>query len=150
LTVTNLSAQIPPEIGFFNQMKEEFVSARYLYYEGVSADRAHFADRDVLLYNTLDYPSYALAVEKMRVAYRLGYSLLDKIAYFLNGYFGLGHRPDRVNFRNVWYESKGAHPRPLIKRFASCRNWPLRGLFWLSKDIFEEDFARVTEPDAEA
>jgi hypothetical protein len=29
-------------------------------------------------------------------------------------------------------------------------NWPLRGLFWLSKDIFEDDFREVTEPDAQA
>jgi tetratricopeptide (TPR) repeat protein len=150
LTVANLSAQVPPAIGFFNQMKQEFVSARYLFYEGMSADRQHYADRNVRLYNTLDYPSYALAVEKMRAAYRLAYSLLDKIAFFLNAYYELGHNPRRVNFRSVWYEAKGAPPRPLIERFASCQNWPLRGLFWLSKDLFEEDFSRVTEPDAEA
>lgn len=150
LTIANLSEQMAPAIGFFNQMKQEFVSARYLYYEGVSADRTHYADRDVLLYNTLDHPSYTLAVEKMRAAYRLAYSLLDKIAYFINAYFELGHNPRRVNFRSVWYEAAGARSRPLLERFSSCRNWPLRGLFWLSKDIFEEDFSRVTEPDAEA
>src|ERR1700719_4395732 len=29
-------------------------------------------------------------------------------------------------------------------------NWPFRGLFWLSKDLFEEEFRGVTEPDAQA
>ncbi|MDX5595492.1 LA2681 family HEPN domain-containing protein [Pseudovibrio sp. SPO723] len=47
---------------------------------GSGFDTAHFSDKDVALYNTLDYPSYALAVEKARLAYRMEYSLFDKIA----------------------------------------------------------------------
>ncbi|MCK4727472.1 MAG: hypothetical protein KAT27_00975, partial [Desulfobacterales bacterium] len=66
--------------GFFNQMKQEFVSARYLYYEGISAEEAHFSDKGVLLYNTLDYPSYSLSAEKVKAAFRMAYSLFDKIA----------------------------------------------------------------------
>jgi hypothetical protein len=53
----------PTLIGFFNQMKQEFASARWLYYEGVHAHDPHLSDRDVLLFNTLDYPSYGLAVD---------------------------------------------------------------------------------------
>ena len=52
--------------GYFNQMKQEFVSARYLYYDGINADQPHFSDRGVLLYNTLDYPAYSLAVESVK------------------------------------------------------------------------------------
>jgi hypothetical protein len=33
---------VPEIIGFFNQMKQEFVSARYLYYEGINARGALF------------------------------------------------------------------------------------------------------------
>jgi hypothetical protein len=131
-------------------MKQEFVSARYLCYEGVNGDRPHYSDREVLLYNTLDYPSYSIAVEKMRTAFRIAYSLLDKIAYFLNTYLALGHKPNKVSFRSVWYETKGSERRPLLQHFSVCKNWPLRGLFWLSKDIFEDDFRLVTEPDAQA
>lgn len=145
------TAVTPPAIiGFFNQMKQEFVSARYLYYEGVHAERVHFADRDVLLYNTLDYPAYSLGAEKIRAAFRMAYSLFDKIGFFLNHYFALGHKPRHVSFRSVWYQAKGSRPQPLLQQFATCRNWPLRGLFWLSKDLFEEDFRSVTEPDAAA
>jgi hypothetical protein len=43
-----------------------------------------------------------------------------------------------------------ARPRPLLGMFASCPNWPLRGLFWLSTDLFEDEFQSVTEPDAES
>ena len=35
--------------------------------------------------------------------------------------------------------------------FDACENWPLRGLFWLSKDLFENtpDFRECLEPDAQ-
>jgi len=141
---------VPSIIGFFNQMKQEFVSARYLYYEGVRATKPHFSDQDVLLYNTLDYPVYSLAAEKIRFASRAAYSIFDKISFFLNDYFGLRHPLNHVSFRSVWYESKGKPPRPLLARFSACPNWPLRGLFWVSKDLFEEEFRQVTEPDAES
>ena len=151
LTVSIATGPTVPEIiGFFNQMKQEFVSARYLYYEGVNARGVHFSDRRVRLYNTLDYPAYSLAIEKVRAAFRMSYSLLDKISSFLNHYLQLGHKPKNVSFRSVWYEAKGADPRPLLGQFTSCPNWPLRGLFWLSKDLFEEEFKGATEPDAEA
>ncbi len=139
---------VPAVIGLFNQMKQEFVSARYLYYEGIQPTRSHFSDRDVLLYNTLDYPAYSLGTEKIRTAFRMVYSLFDKISFFLNHYLQLGHAPNRVTFRRVWYEAKGL--RSLLGVFAACPNWPLRGLFWLSKDLFEDEFQSVTEPDAES
>lgn len=141
-------ADPPAIVGFFNQMKQEFVSARYLYYEGVHAGRVHFSDRGVQLYNTLDYPSYSLASEKIRMAFRMAYSLFDKIGFFINDYFALGIKPDRVSFRGLWYETKGSPPRPLLQRFTTYPNWPLRGLFWLSKDLFDDAFKSATEPEA--
>ena len=68
----------PPVLtGFFNQLKQEFVSARWLYFEGIHSESAHFSDRKVLLYNTLDYPAFGLAVEKTKVAFRMAYRCSD-------------------------------------------------------------------------
>jgi hypothetical protein len=86
----------------------------------------------------------------MRAAFRVAYSILDKAGFFINAYFGLGHKLNQVTFRSVWYEAKGALPRPLVNQFVNRANWALRGLFWLSKDLFEESFQRVSEPDAHA
>lgn len=136
--------------GYFNQMKQEFVSARYLYYEGVYAEQPHFSDRDVLLFNTLDYPTYSLATEKVKAAFRMVYSLFDKIAYFLDHYLGLSIPEKKVTFKTFWYEAldkkKGLRPE-----FQQRQNWPLRGLFWLSKDLFEDKpgFRESIEPDAQ-
>lgn len=141
----------PPTLfGFYNQMKQEFASVRYLYFQGVTTEKVHFSDRGVLLYNTLDYPIYSLAIEKVKAAYRASYSLFDKIAFFLNSYMNLGMPPRKTDFRNIWYAKDTAGKRAIRQEFEQSENWPLRGLFWLSKDLFEEDFRDVTEPDAQA
>lgn len=137
--------ETPVLVGFFNQLKQEFVSARWLYFEGISADGVHASDRGVLLYNTFDYPALGLGVEQVKVAFRMCYSLLDKIAYFLNHYMTLGIPEKRISFRHVWREKETGPVRP---EFLSSENWPLRGLYWLSKDLFESDFKEVMEPDA--
>jgi hypothetical protein len=45
----------PPIVGFFSQMKQEYASARFMLFEGMSSTRTHFSDRNVALTDTLDY-----------------------------------------------------------------------------------------------
>lgn len=140
---------MPPAVfGLFNQLKQEFSTARFFLFEGMTADSSHFADKGVKLTNTLDYPSYGINVEKARQAYRMAYALFDKIAFFLNHYLELGIPENRVFFRSIWYETKG-NPKPLLPFFLDRENWPLRGLFWLSKDLYDPGFQGATEPEAE-
>lgn len=149
-TLPNFSAPLdepPVLIGLFNQMKQEYVSARWLHYDAVNTGEPHFSDRGVLLHNTLDYPSYSLAVEKLKLSYRAAYSIFDKIAFFLNEYMRLGMKPKDVSFTKVWREKTDGPVRP---EFETCENWPFRGLYWLSKDVVDKDFQGTTEPDARA
>lgn len=139
----------PTVLGFFNQLKQEFVSARFLYFESIQATQPHYSDRDVTLVNTLDYPAYGLAIEKTKVAFRMAYSLLDKIAYFLFYYMKLPMEPRQVSFRSIWKESN-KKTAAVRTEFETSENLPLRGLFWLSKDLFDESFQETTEPDAAA
>ena len=140
----------PYYAGFFNQMKQEYVSARFLLYEGLTTDEIHYSDNDVTLINTLDYPVYSLAVEKMKFAFRVAYSLFDKIAFCLNHYTDLEIPHKKISFKTIWYErcsrEKGINPK--IK---ALKNNALRGLFWLSKDLSErrEGFVDAMEPDAQ-
>lgn len=152
LSLPNYTTAInePPTFtGLFNQMKQEFVSARWFLYECIHSDAPHFSDRDVTLYNTLDYPSYSLAVERAKVAYRVAYSLFDKVAFFLNDYAKLAVDPKSVYFRSVWYVGQDARKRVIRSELVNLENWPLRGLFWLSKDIFHPDLQDSAEPDAQ-
>jgi len=137
----------PHLFGFFNTMKQEYASARFFLYQGLHRNGVPFADLQVKLVNTMDCPVHRLGTEEVKVAYRLSYSLLDKVANFLNAYFDLGV-PDRdVSFRKVWFTDK---KRALQPAFCNLENWPLRGLFWISKDLFErrEEHAAVLDPDA--
>ncbi|NPV20375.1 LA2681 family HEPN domain-containing protein [Bradyrhizobium aeschynomenes] len=146
---TTAIGEPPTLIGFFNQMKQEFVSARWFLYESMRSDKAHFSDRDVTLYNTLDYPSYGLAVERAKTAYRIAYSLFDKIAYFLNDYAKLGVRLNQVYFRTVWYAGQDARRSVIRDELVKMQNWPLRGLFWLAKDLFDPALQDSAEPEAQ-
>lgn len=126
----------PTFIAWFNQMKQEFVSARWFLYEGVQQERHHFVDREVFLVNTLDYPQFGIQTEKLRTAFRIAYGLLDKIAGFVNAYFKLGLDTTQVDLRRIWHPKKGAALRP---EFTAKANLHLRGLYWLSQDIIGDD-----------
>ncbi|MDB5072641.1 MAG: hypothetical protein JWM87_3752 [Candidatus Eremiobacteraeota bacterium] len=84
-----------------------------------------------------DEPVYGLRIERMETTYRTTYSISDKISFFLDAYL------EKVTFREVWTKTKGTP-------FASAQNWPLWGLYGLSRDLFEPDFMAVTQPDSEA
>jgi hypothetical protein len=135
----------PPIVGFFSQIKQEYASARYMLFEGMSSTQIHFSDRGVALTDTLDYPLYSLASERVRTAFRIAYSLLDKIAFLINRYWSLDKVPDRISFKNVWMvEGKSS----LLPQFERRDNLPLRGLFWLSKELFDSQLKRTTAADA--
>lgn len=120
--------------GLFNQIKQEYVSARFLAYEGLTKREPHFSDRDVLLINTLDYPVYGLGIEKIKAAYRAIYALFDRIAYFLNEYFQLGIGRKKVNYYRIWHPKKTEEDERKLTDYAES-NYPLLGLWWLFKDI---------------
>jgi LA2681-like HEPN len=130
---------------FFDQMKQEFVSARWLLYEGLTLKAAHFSDRDVVLQATEPRPSLSLAIEKVKTAYRISYSLFDKVSFFMNAYMGLGIPEKKVSFRSLWRTDKN---KPIRKEFDLTGNWGFCALFWLAKDFFEEANDEVAEPQA--
>lgn len=154
----------PSLIGFYNQLKQEYTSARFLLWEGVADNKAHFSDRDVQLLDTLDYPLYSLQIEKMKMAYRMAYSIFDKIAFFINEYWALGMKERAINFQSIWYSrnDKKSKSKKIRTNFSSYQNLSLRGLFWLSKDLLEDsveqspsdselpNLAETMEPDAYA
>ena len=131
----------------FNQLKQEYVSARYIFYDSLLNSETHFSDKDVTLMDTLDYSVYSLSLEKVKITFRICYSIFDKISYFLNLYLGLGNVPSKVSFRKVWFKNLNEN-QGLNKTISNSNNWALRGLFWLSKDLYENEFDVTIEPEA--
>lgn len=134
----------------YNQLKQEYVTARFLLFEGSKEGKPHFSDKGNLQMDTLDYAVYSLNTEKIKIAFRLCYSLFDKIAYLLNDYLEVGLQPDEVNFRRVWYEKGNKKLAQLHPKLMDSQNLALRGLYWLSKDLTtkEEDFASAILPES--
>ncbi len=141
------SIEKPVYHSLYNQMKQEYVSARFLFYESITQKKPHYSDKSVLLMDTLDYSIYSFATEKMKISYRVCYSIFDKIAYFIKLYLNLDIDNNNVTFRRVWY-NKGNKDKGLNSVLLAKSNWALRGLYWLSKDLDEKDFSSPIEPEA--
>ncbi|MBY0240701.1 MAG: hypothetical protein K2X55_15430 [Burkholderiaceae bacterium] len=139
-------------LAFFNQLKQEYVFARWNLFEGITKWREHVADRLVRLSFNSDYALYSISIEQVKTAYRFAYSLFDKIAYFINSYWKLGIPEKQISFRTVWVEQVKGRTPPLRVRetFETSKNLPLRGLFWLSKDLFDAELRDVAQPNAKA
>ena len=99
-----------------------------------------------MLYRVFDLPLYSINIEKVKIAFRLCYSIFDKIAYLLNIYLNLGIDKNRVTFRNIWHES-GNVKNPIRTDIFNTYNVALQGLFWLSKDLYEKNSSPI-EPEA--
>lgn len=133
-------------VGFLDSMKQEFASSRWSVYEAIHAPALHFSDASLAPHNTGGSPVYGLWIERLKAAYRTTYSLFDKIAMFINQYFDVGMAPSTVSFSKIWNERPGVL-RPL---FETSRNWPLRGLYWIARDLSDPEFRDAMEPDAQA
>ncbi|MBE3653584.1 LA2681 family HEPN domain-containing protein [Vibrio navarrensis] len=134
---------------YFNFLKQEFIVARHMLYEFTTADIEHYADNDVLLENGLDGVHFGYRNELLKNSLRISYSIFDKIALFLNDYMSIGLKIDSVNFRNIWglFNNK-KKALEIYPYFLNSENWPLRGLYFLSKDLYAPNFTEVAEPEA--
>lgn len=133
---------------YYNLLKQEYVTARYMLYEAMNTETQHLSDNDVLLLSGHDGVEFGYRTEQLKIAYRLAYSLFDKTALFLNDYFSVGLNTGAVNFRKIWGTMKNKKIE-LYPCFSDSKNWPLRGLYYLSKDLFDENFIDVALPDAQ-
>ncbi|MDG5778979.1 LA2681 family HEPN domain-containing protein [Haloarculaceae archaeon H-GB1-1] len=144
LPTTNSKNELMKCAGFFNQMKQEYVSARYRFWKGITRRSGHYSDKGVIRMNTDDFPMHSVSVEEIKSGLKTSYSIFDKIASLLDFYFDLGNIPSyQLHFDKVWYKSRSKNN--LASEFKNKKNWPLRGLFWLSKDLEFESELTVTE-----
>lgn len=148
--ITTKTPDMPLVFSRFNLLKQEYITARHLMFLSQESDEPHYADKNVSLVNTLDYQLFSVRIEYMKMVFRSSYSILDKVAFFLNDYFDLQLDEKKIYFRSVWYKD-GIKRLGLNSKFQDSKNWPLRGLFWLSKDIFESnpEFRDAISPDAQ-
>ncbi len=130
----------PPKwFAMLNQLKEEYVYARLLCYEGTEkTTETHFADRDVLLsLASYDYVNYSIRLEQLKSAFRISYSLFDQIAFMINEFWALGIAERQADARRVF----------------GCKHYPkdnvaLTALYW-GYNEFKEKYIEGADPSEE-
>ena len=133
---------------YFNLMKQEFVSARYRLYQATQGIAPKFVMRGVLMLDSGEGQVLGHLTEELRSAFRAAYAIFDKIGLFLNDYYQIGINARNVTFRGVWSKKPNSAVFALRPMFEGNRNWMLRGLYFVSSDLFDEAFKGVSEPDA--
>lgn len=125
-------------VHIFNHVKEDFVTARYLYYQSQSKETRLIEVSSITSYmDTLDYADFGIRSGFLKTSLRLASDLLDKCAGFINLYLELNTNPNtKVYFSNIWYSDcafkRGLHPE-IESRLSS--NQYLTALYDLNKDF---------------
>lgn len=126
---------------YLNQIKQDYVTARFLLilsrYEELNLD---FVDRRVKIMNTLDYSLHNVRVELLKIAFKGFYGILDKVAYFINDYLGLGISDRQISFRTVWYRDPKVRTKIVCSRIQDTKNFSLNALFNLHRDFEDGQF----------
>lgn len=113
----------------FNELKQDFISNRFLLYEACSnCTKHHFSDNYTYILETLDNSIYTLNTTKLKTVFKNIYSLFDKIAFFINEYFCLGINYRNVSFKNIW--------NSIILLDKIKNNTGLYTLYWIYTDLF--------------
>ena len=121
-----------------NHIKEDFATARYLYYQSQSQVPELVEASAMTSYaDTLDYAVFGLRSGFLKSSLRLATDMFDKCAGFLNLYLELGHPEDKVIFSNVWYNKrqykKGLHEN--IETLLKANHF-LAALYDINKDLY--------------
>lgn len=138
-------------IGLFNQLKAEYIHARYLWYTSEDNKQKYLFEKDIDLVDIKDTANYSYNDTLMRMSFRIIYSAFDRIGFFINEYFNVGLKGSNVSFKNIWKEElKGRNgevyftiPNPLTKQLD---NVGLKALYWLQKDLLDDKKVCVTDP----
>lgn len=149
---TKIGTGFPKYITYFNQIKQEFITNRYLLYEGLSHLSNKYYDKETSIINDYDYNIYDINTEKIKLSFKGFYSLFDKIAYFLNEYFKLYYNENHVDFKKIWMNKNNR--KTLNSKLEIFENLALRGLYLISKDLYfyqnenDDNFIEALEPEA--
>lgn len=127
----------PPKwFAMLNQLKQEYICARYLCYKGSQKDKEpHYADKEVKLsLSSYEYVNYSIRLEHLKLSFRSLFSIFDKIAFEINEFWNLGLGERDASAAKVFNSNK--YP---------MENIALAALYWGNCE-FREKFGNAEEP----
>lgn len=137
--------------GWINEIKESYMTARYLLFESKikSDDKSTISKLTDIVY-PLDYSTKTLYTGLLKSSIKESFSILDKIAYFLNEYLDLEIRnKESINWQNVWFRDlKVNNPKHWFEdsctfhhKIKNIENYSLFALFSLFLSIRDSKIA---------
>ena len=125
-----------------NQMKEDFATARYLLFEA-QHNRPFVSriSRMTTYVDTLDYTDNGLYIGLAKSAFVRAYSVLDKIAVFLDDYLQL-ETEGKIYFKTIWAVRRDGEwtVREAIRREG---HHSLLGIFDINHDFRREQYKQL-------
>lgn len=117
----------------FDELRNEYTYARYLVFQAseIKEESSHFYNKT---YPHTDDTLYAidnLKTSHMKSAFRILYSIFDKISYFVAKYIELPIKDEQITFRGIFFDkSKKIH-----NKLESSDNFFLHALFYILKEV---------------
>ncbi|MFA9395769.1 MAG: LA2681 family HEPN domain-containing protein [Halodesulfovibrio sp.] len=147
--------------GNFDELKNDYCYARYLFFsaQNISDDAPHFFNSTYQHVDDMSYSFNNLKIGHYKSAFRILYSLFDKVAYFISRFFNLNEiKDDKMVsidslFRNFkckqWRKNWKPH-----EKLKDSDNHFLHALFYILKDIRDvansSSVSKWIDPDAKA
>jgi tetratricopeptide (TPR) repeat protein len=141
-------------IGLFNQIKEEYITARYLWYLTSELEKPQnlYADKENGIIDIGDGAVFSIRENLLRLSLKAAASLFDRIGYFINSYFGVGFIGTEISFKSIWKDksivSKGdkraqrSIANPMSNQILD--NPFLKAIYWLQKDFVQDNDVSLT------
>jgi hypothetical protein len=124
---------------YINQIKEDYAVARMLLVQSQykQKDFDNISRRTDFV-NTLDYSQFNLYTGLLKSAFSEAYSILDKIAVFINDYYKLGLPEDKIYFTSVWQKNGKIRDEIL-----NSRNISLYALYDIYQDFKSNHYGKI-------
>ncbi len=128
------------QITFLNQIKQDYVLARYLLIQSQYRSTAiDTIDKDITLFDPLEYSIHSAYIELLKLSLKLTIDTFDRIAQFVREYCGIKNpSAKKTHFKTIWTQGK-SHDT-LRPEFASRKNKFLLALFDLSLDLQDKGY----------
>lgn len=124
-----------------NEIKEAYIGARLSLVQSqyVNKDFSNIS-KQTLIINPLDYSVSNIYTSYVKMAFKEAFSVLDKIAIFLNRYLDLGYAEDnkRLSYHTIWYKSLNKDNG--INDTLDSNDHNLYGLYSLLREIRSSEY----------
>lgn len=144
--------------GNYDELKNDYCYARYLTFSAkdIPDGHTHFFNNTYPHVDDMAYSITNLKANHYKTAFRILYSLFDKIAYFINRFFELNDikYDHKISFESIFREIGNSNNWKPHNKLKDSQNYFIHALFYILKDIRDvkgsTPVSRWLDPDLKA